>query len=113
MKPHRRARGMSRGSKKGNMTHAKIIPIKTKLARTMSPNPAKTNSRKVAAQKSAINARITPLASRVPTKGPATCRPSMTMLTVLRSISSAHAAKASMITARAMAVFFATGSRLA
>jgi hypothetical protein len=50
------AKRMSKGSRKGNGLPTRIIPIKTKHPHTITPIPAKTNTKRVAAQKRAINA---------------------------------------------------------
>jgi hypothetical protein len=50
MNPQRIARGMSKGSKKGNANAAIIVPT-NKHPNTITPIPAKTNTRRVCCTK--------------------------------------------------------------
>ena len=106
--PQRIAKGMSKGSKKGNASPARIIPTKTKNPNTMTPIPAKTNTKRIAAQKRAINATTSPLAPITLFSGPVTCCPLITIVTALLSRNSSYVTIASISTARAIASFFAT-----
>ena len=107
MNPHRITKGMSKGSKKGNASAAIIVPTITKHPNTIMPIPAKTNTKSVAAQKSAINATTSPPTPIASFNGPVTCSPLITIVTMLCSRSSPHATITSINTARAIASFFA------
>jgi hypothetical protein len=81
--PQRIAKGMSKGSKKGNVSHARIIPTKIKHPNTITPIPAKTNTKRIAARKRAINATTSPAAPIAPFSGPVTCCPLIMIVTAL------------------------------
>jgi hypothetical protein len=109
MNPQRIAKGMSKGSKKGNASAAIITPTITKHPNTITPIPAKTNTKRVAAQKSAINATTSPPTPIASFSGQVTCCPLITMVTALLSRNSPHATITSIGIARAIASFFAIG----